>query len=97
VYPWPFTSVVKIGSVQPRLERDHDSWVKCTTSTECYKLVYQPSTQLRATLGYSLIRRTLVTYKMMINNDGIIMISGISSWREYIWVITGFITKTWLY
>jgi hypothetical protein len=29
---------------------------------------------------------------MMINDDGIIMISGISSWREYIWVITGFIT-----
>jgi hypothetical protein len=27
----------------------------------------------------------------------IIMISGISSWRGYIWVITGFITKTWLY
>jgi hypothetical protein len=27
----------------------------------------------------------------------IIMISGISSWREYIWVITEFITKTWLY
>jgi hypothetical protein len=27
----------------------------------------------------------------------IIMISGISSWREYLWVITGFITKTWLY
>jgi hypothetical protein len=27
----------------------------------------------------------------------IIMISGISSWREYIWVITRFITKTWLY
>jgi hypothetical protein len=26
----------------------------------------------------------------------IIMIYGISSWREYIWVITGFITKTWL-
>jgi hypothetical protein len=25
------------------------------------------------------------------------LISGISSWREYIWVITGFITKTWLY
>jgi hypothetical protein len=38
----------------------------------------------------------LVTFMMMIN-DGIIMISGISSWREYIWVITGFITKTWLY
>jgi hypothetical protein len=32
VYPWLFTSVVKIGSVQPRLERDHDSWVKCATS-----------------------------------------------------------------
>jgi hypothetical protein len=26
-----------------------------------------------------------------------IMISGISSWREYIWVITGFIAKIWLY
>jgi hypothetical protein len=32
VYPWPFTSVVKIGSVQPRLERDHDLWVKCLQS-----------------------------------------------------------------
>jgi hypothetical protein len=32
---WPFTSVVKIGSVQPRLGRDHDSWVKCATSIEC--------------------------------------------------------------
>jgi hypothetical protein len=27
----------------------------------------------------------------------IIMISGISSWKEYIWVIIGFITKIWLY
>jgi hypothetical protein len=27
----------------------------------------------------------------------IIMISGISSWREYILIITRFITKTWLY
>jgi hypothetical protein len=25
-----------------------------------------------------------------------IMISVISSWREYFWVITRFITKTWL-
>jgi hypothetical protein len=32
VYPKPFTLVVKIGSVQPRLERDHVLWVKCTTS-----------------------------------------------------------------
>jgi hypothetical protein len=31
---------------------------------------------------------------MMMN---ITLISGISSWREYIWVITGFITKIWLY
>jgi hypothetical protein len=35
VYPWPFTLVVKIESVKPRLERDHDLWVKCTNSTEC--------------------------------------------------------------
>jgi hypothetical protein len=27
----------------------------------------------------------------------IILISGISFWREYFWVITGFITKIWLY
>jgi hypothetical protein len=26
----------------------------------------------------------------------ITLISGISSWKEYFWVITGFITKTWL-
>jgi hypothetical protein len=31
---------------------------------------------------------------MMIN---ITLISGISSWREYFWVITGFIAKTWLH
>jgi hypothetical protein len=35
VYPWSFTLVVKIGSEQPRLERDHDSWLKCATSAEC--------------------------------------------------------------
>jgi hypothetical protein len=35
VYLWSFTSVVKIGSVQPRLERDRGSWVKCATSAEC--------------------------------------------------------------
>jgi hypothetical protein len=35
VYSWPFTLVVKIESVQPRLGRDHDLWVKCTTSAEC--------------------------------------------------------------
>jgi hypothetical protein len=34
---------------------------------------------------------------MMVNNDDIILISGISSLREYVWVITGYITKTWLY
>jgi hypothetical protein len=69
VYPWPFTLVVKFGSVQPRLERDHDLWVKCTTSAECQKLVYQPSSRLRAALGSSLIRRTLDTFMLMINND----------------------------
>jgi hypothetical protein len=35
VYSWPFTLVVNIGSVQPRLEKDHASWVKCATSVEC--------------------------------------------------------------
>jgi hypothetical protein len=63
VYSWPFTSVVKIGSVQPRLERDHDSWVKC------------------GTLGSSFIRRTLDTFRIMVNNDVINLISGISSFE----------------
>jgi hypothetical protein len=35
VYPWIFTSVVETGFVQARLERDHDSWVKCATSAQC--------------------------------------------------------------
>jgi hypothetical protein len=48
-------------------------------------------------LGSSLIRRTLVTFMMMVNNDVINLISGISSLREYFWVIIEFITKTWLY
>jgi hypothetical protein len=71
---------VKIGSVQPRLGRDHDLWVKCTISAECYKLVYQPSSRLRAALGSSLIR-TLDTFMMMVNNDVINLISGISSFE----------------
>jgi hypothetical protein len=44
-----------------------------------------------------LIRKTLDTFTMMVNNDDIILTSSISSWRRYILVITGFITKTWLY
>jgi hypothetical protein len=35
VYPWSFTSVVKIESCNPRLETNHGSWVKCATSIEC--------------------------------------------------------------
>jgi hypothetical protein len=58
---WPFTSVVKISSVQPRLGRDHDSWVKCATSLECYKLIYQSCSRLRAALGAPLIRDTMIT------------------------------------
>jgi hypothetical protein len=49
---------------------NHDSWVKCATYAECYKLVYQSSSRLRAALGSSLIRRTLDTFMMMGNNDG---------------------------
>jgi hypothetical protein len=56
-------------------------------------MVYQPSSRLRAALGSSLIRRTLVTFMMMVNNDVINVISSISSLREYFWVITGLITK----
>jgi hypothetical protein len=52
---------------------------------------------VRAALGSSLIRRILVTFMMMVYNDDIILISGVSSLREYVWVIAGYITKTWLY
>jgi hypothetical protein len=55
---------------------DHDLWVKSTTSAECWKLVYQLSSRLRAALGSSLIRRTLDTSMMMVNNDVI---------RSYLW------------
>jgi hypothetical protein len=58
VYPCPFTLVVKFGSCKPRLERDHDSWVKCATSAEGMKLIYQPCSRLRAAMGSSLIRDT---------------------------------------
>jgi hypothetical protein len=58
VYPWPFTLVVKIGSCKPRLERDHSSCVKCATSAEGMKLIYQSFSRLRAALGSSLIRDT---------------------------------------
>jgi hypothetical protein len=34
---------------------------------------------------------------MMVNNDVISPISAIFSLRKYLWVITGFVTKTWLY
>jgi hypothetical protein len=37
--------------------------------------------RLRAALGSSLIRRTLVTFMMLVNNGDIILISGISSFE----------------
>jgi hypothetical protein len=49
---------------------NHDLRVKCATSAECYKLVYQPCSRLRAALRSSLIRSTLVTFMMMVSNDG---------------------------
>jgi hypothetical protein len=55
------------------------------------KLVYQPSSQSRAALGSSLIRRTLDTFMMMINNDAINLIFGISSFEE---VLLG---NNWVY
>jgi hypothetical protein len=44
-------------------------------------MVYQPSSQLRAALGSSLITRTLDTFMLMVNNDVIDLISGISSFE----------------
>jgi hypothetical protein len=60
---------MEIGSCKPRLERDHDSWVKCVTSIEHWKLVYQPCLRLRAALGSSLIRDTLDNSMMMVKDD----------------------------
>jgi hypothetical protein len=35
----------------------------------------------------------MVTFMMMINNGDYNLISGISSWRECLWVITGLLLK----
>jgi hypothetical protein len=37
VNPWPFTSVVKIESIQPRLERESRLVGKVCNSAECYE------------------------------------------------------------
>jgi hypothetical protein len=47
---------------------------------------------VKSSLGILFDLKNFGYSRMMI----ISVISGISSWREYIWVITGFITKTWL-
>jgi hypothetical protein len=54
-------------------------------------MLYQSSSQLRAALGSSLIRRTLGTFMMMVNNDVIHLISGNSSFEE---VLLG---NNWVY
>jgi hypothetical protein len=63
---------VKIRSSKLRLERGHDSRVKCATSVECQKLVYQSCSLLKEALGSSLIRDTLDSFMLM----AIIMILG---------------------
>jgi hypothetical protein len=61
------------------------------------KLVYQPSSRLRAALGFSSIRRTMVTFMMMINNGDYnpdlwyFLLEGVPLGKN--WVIT----KIWLY
>jgi hypothetical protein len=47
-----------MGISSPGQKGNHDSWVKCATSTEGMKLIYQPCSRLRAALGSSLIRDT---------------------------------------
>jgi hypothetical protein len=42
----------------PGQNGNHGSWVKCATSAEGMKLIYQPCSRLRAALGSSLIRDT---------------------------------------
>jgi hypothetical protein len=59
--------------------------------------VYQPSSWLRAALGSSLIRRTLDTFMMMLNNDVINLISGIFSFEGVLLGNNWVVTKTWLY
>jgi hypothetical protein len=46
---------------------------------------------VKSDFGSSLIRITLDTFMMMVIDDNYNPVSGISSWREYIWVIT------WIY
>jgi hypothetical protein len=37
VKPYLFTLVVFKGLIGPRQKENHDSWVKCATSAECYE------------------------------------------------------------
>jgi hypothetical protein len=53
-------------SHDPRQNGNHDSWVKCATSTEGWKLVYQVCSWLRAAMGSSLIRDTLDSVMLMV-------------------------------
>jgi hypothetical protein len=45
---------------------NHGLWVKCATSAECQKLVYQLCSRLRVALGSSLIRDTLDSFMLMV-------------------------------
>jgi hypothetical protein len=86
-----------MGRLEPRAEWESRLVGKVCDLCRVLEIGNQSCSWFRAALGSYLIRRTLVTFMMMINDDGIIMIFGTSSWRECFWIITRFITKIWLY
>jgi hypothetical protein len=59
-----------MGRLEPRAERETRFVGKVCDIFRVLKLVYQSCSQLRAALGSSLIRRTLVNFMMMVSNGG---------------------------
>jgi hypothetical protein len=66
---WPFTSVVKIGSGQPRLERESRLVGKVCNLCRVLETGISHVLTVKSSLGSSLIRRTLDTLMMMVTND----------------------------
>jgi hypothetical protein len=86
-----------MGRLEPRADWESQLVGKLCNLCRVLEMVYQACSQLRAALGSSSIRRTLVTFMMMISNAGYnfdlwyFLLEGVLVGNN--WVIT----KIWLY
>jgi hypothetical protein len=54
VNPWPFTSGVNKGLASLGYRGNHGSWVKCTTSAQCYETDISVVLTVMSGLGISI-------------------------------------------